>query len=489
MTGATAVAGGASHSVALKSDGTVWAWGDNTYGQLGSGNNTSSLVPEQVPNLTGVIAIAAGSYDSIALKSNGTVWAWGQNTSGQLGNGNTTNSNTPVQVSGTANISAIASGASHTLFANSVGNPTSVGLNTSGQLGNGTETTPTNTVQVNNLQDVRALAPATYAYDGDGLRAASTVAGGTRQYAWDQTASNPLLLTDGSTNYIYGAEDLPVEQITGNGTVSYFHSDQLGSTRMLTGSSGASTATYSYGPYGQLTGQTGSADTTLRYGGQYTDPESDLIYLRARYYDPVSSQMISVDPLSAETRQPYSYATNNPVAFGDPSGEIDPGELLGPEEGGGAEPVGDEGGDYNGGQYNGVQPGQETPSDSVDDEESSNTGSSCGTQGSAGGLFGRLADETGTINLGKLAARTTLSGLDTTPEQLASANRAISRATASSEIDVSMTGDDVVVRITRPGVDGRQVMENVVAPDGQKSVTQLAYDESGALVHYDPKSP
>ena len=85
IAGVTHVAVGGGHTVALKSDGTVWAWGDSYYRQLGDGTNITRLKPVQVSGLTGVVAIAAGQYHSVALKGDGTVWAWGNNSSGQLG--------------------------------------------------------------------------------------------------------------------------------------------------------------------------------------------------------------------------------------------------------------------------------------------------------------------------------------------------------------------------------------------------------------------
>ena len=77
LTGVIAIAVGRDHSLALKSDGTVWAWGFNQYGQLGDSTTTQRTTPVQVSGLTGVIAIASGGYHSMALKSDGTVWAWG----------------------------------------------------------------------------------------------------------------------------------------------------------------------------------------------------------------------------------------------------------------------------------------------------------------------------------------------------------------------------------------------------------------------------
>jgi len=100
-----AIAGGYWHTIALKSDGTVWAWGNNTYGQLGDGTNTDRNTPVQVDELSDinvnvdtVIPIAGGRWHTVALKLDGTVWAWGNNFYGQLGDGSNLDSNTPVQV-------------------------------------------------------------------------------------------------------------------------------------------------------------------------------------------------------------------------------------------------------------------------------------------------------------------------------------------------------------------------------------------------------
>src|SRR5207245_7369310 len=106
ISGVTVIAGG-RHSLALKSDGTVWAWGLNIAGELGNGTNTNSNTPVQVSGLSGVTAIAVGFLHSLALKSDGTVWAWGDNDQGQLGNGTNTSSNTPVQVSGLGGVGVI----------------------------------------------------------------------------------------------------------------------------------------------------------------------------------------------------------------------------------------------------------------------------------------------------------------------------------------------------------------------------------------------
>ena len=96
-TGAIGIAAGYDHAVVMKTDGTVWAWGNNSNGQLGNGTTTLSATPVQVSGMSGVAAIAAGQQDTVALKTDGTVWAWGYNFYGQLGDRSTNVRHTPVQ--------------------------------------------------------------------------------------------------------------------------------------------------------------------------------------------------------------------------------------------------------------------------------------------------------------------------------------------------------------------------------------------------------
>lgn len=137
----TAVAAGYNHSLALGADGTVWTWGSNSNGQLGT---TVTLAAEglQVPGLSGVSAIAAGGNFSLALKSDGTVWAWGDNSDGQAGNQTVALGNVsgPVQVlqqSGQplSGITALAAGVDHALALDSSGHVWAWGLDSSLQLG------------------------------------------------------------------------------------------------------------------------------------------------------------------------------------------------------------------------------------------------------------------------------------------------------------------------------------------------------------------
>ncbi len=141
---ATAIAGGNNHGLALLNDGTVRAWGSNNVGQLGNSTAAAggSQTPIQVSGLAGVTEIAAGVNHSLALKSDGTVWAWGDNSFGQLGDGTTTQRNTPVQVTGLAGVAKVAAGPSseHSIAVMADGSLRAWGRNDRGQLGDGTKT-------------------------------------------------------------------------------------------------------------------------------------------------------------------------------------------------------------------------------------------------------------------------------------------------------------------------------------------------------------
>jgi RHS repeat-associated protein len=181
----------------------------------------------------------------------------------------------------------------------------------------GTATTTMGYDQEGRLTSVaKAGTAAAYQYDGEGARASKTVNGTTTAFTW---GTDRNLITDGITSYLYGPGEVPIEQIGPSATQWYF-SDQLGSTRALTDSSGAVVGGYGYSTYGSVSSHTGSASSPLQYAGQYTDAETGYQYLRARYYDPATAQFLTVDPLVAKSGSRYGYAQQNPVQYVDPSG-------------------------------------------------------------------------------------------------------------------------------------------------------------------------
>jgi len=159
LSGVTAIAAGALHSMALLSNGTVMAWGGDAFGQLGNGATTNGeLLPVAVTGLSGVSAIAAGDDHSLAVLSNGTAMAWGDNKDGQLGNGTTTNSDIPVAVSALSEFTAVSGGQNHSLALSSNGTVMAWGDNAKGQLGNGTTTNSDVPVAVSGLSGVKVIS-------------------------------------------------------------------------------------------------------------------------------------------------------------------------------------------------------------------------------------------------------------------------------------------------------------------------------------------
>ena len=226
------VSAGTHHALALKADGTVWAWGRNDFSQLGDGATANSPTPVQVSRLGGIRKVAAGHYHSLALATNGSVWewggtqlpvpptlappsqlvpaqvampghfidiaegdgfstalrddgsvwAWGANGNGQFGRGtqgvNATDA-TPMAVIGLANVTAISAGRSHTLALKSDGSVWAWGNNGAGQLGDGTGTTrpaPVAVAMLGIAVAIRAVDQVSFAVANNGM--------GTSLYSW-----------------------------------------------------------------------------------------------------------------------------------------------------------------------------------------------------------------------------------------------------------------------------------------------------------------
>ncbi|HYO74418.1 MAG TPA: chromosome condensation regulator RCC1 [Archangium sp.] len=166
LTDAVSGALGFSHSLVLKADGTVVAFGKNNNGQLGDGTTTDRDYPVPVRGLTDVVRLAGGSQQSVALTRDGSVWVWGNNNFGNLGQGteDSVAHAEPARVPGLSGVVDIASGRDHVLALHADGTVSAWGLNVSGQVGNGESGTGTEVhapVTVGGLTGVLAVAANT----------------------------------------------------------------------------------------------------------------------------------------------------------------------------------------------------------------------------------------------------------------------------------------------------------------------------------------
>ncbi len=327
ITTAVAVVAAERNSYALLADGTVRAWGYGVNGRIGNGSNVSQSTPVIVSGLTGVVAIAGGGAHTLALKSDGTVWSWGYNKYGQLGNNAITDANIPVMATGVTSVSSIGAGQFQSFSISSDGTIKTWGYNHDGELANNTTTNAPVAIAMN-IPAVPGTNTATYAYNGDGLRQSKRVrprggAAATTAFTWDQR-SMPRLLTEKTgtaiTAYIYGPGGEAVEQINADASISYLHHDQLGSIRTITNSTGALVGARTSDAYGNRAGSIGTATSNLGYAGEYTDTETGFLYLRARSYDPATGQFIERDPALSATRDAYGYGAGSPLNASDPSG-------------------------------------------------------------------------------------------------------------------------------------------------------------------------
>ena len=157
-----ALAGGDRHSLALMGNGTVWAWGDNSDGQLGIGSQGETepfTLPVAVHDLTNITAIAAGGNFSLALDQDGAVWAWGRGDySGEQGVGNTSNTASATTIALAQPATAIAAGHGHGLAVLDDGTVQAWGNNAHGQLGDNTYQVRLTPVTVPGLQNIEAVA-------------------------------------------------------------------------------------------------------------------------------------------------------------------------------------------------------------------------------------------------------------------------------------------------------------------------------------------
>ena len=163
-------------------------------------------------------------------------------------------------------------------------------------------------------------ATVSYAYNGDGLMTSRKSTSGTRHFDYDVIASVPLMLTDGSADWIYGPNGSLIEQVVGKSAV-WLSTDQLGSVAAVTNRHGSILEKIAYSPYGTKSTSAGSSSATLMgFTGSYSDPSTGLVYEQARWYDPSTGQFISVDPMVNVTQEPYAYVVDDPINNVDPTG-------------------------------------------------------------------------------------------------------------------------------------------------------------------------
>jgi alpha-tubulin suppressor-like RCC1 family protein len=157
--------GGDLHSAAVKPDGTVWAWGDNQFGEVGDGTTIDRHTPRQTRTVSNMVAVACGSGFTIALKADGSVWSWGHNNDGQLGDASLETQNnysTPQKISTLSNIVSIAAGFFSGYALRNDGVVFAWGANTNGQIGDGTTVRRRTPVQVSGITNAVAISAGDY---------------------------------------------------------------------------------------------------------------------------------------------------------------------------------------------------------------------------------------------------------------------------------------------------------------------------------------
>jgi hypothetical protein len=221
---------GMYHNLAIKKDGTLWAWGNNANGQLGDGTITNKSAPVQIPGTWNTVS--AGGFYSMGVKTDGTLWGWGSNNSGQLGTGNTISRSSPVQVGTLNNWKSVYASKSDTvtLMLKENGQLSGSGLNTSYQVGDGTTTNRSAPVGVlSNVADMAASSKYSVAIKTDG----TLWAWGDPD--WDSPRTTPVQLTsDSGWSHVNASSEHIVATKQNNSLFTWGFYDALGNGQLVT---------------------------------------------------------------------------------------------------------------------------------------------------------------------------------------------------------------------------------------------------------------
>lgn len=192
-------AAGYTHTIALKDNGSIWAWGQNDKGQLGIGNTLSQSTPVLIGTEASWVWVGAGNKFSVALKADGTLWTWGANDLGQLGNGTTANTALPAQVGTDADWSQVAVEGYHIIAVKTNGTLWAWGLNLNKQLGDNTGVNKTQPVQIGT--DSNWLKPGAGVFHSAAIKTDKTL------WTWGNNGYGQL----GSGSYAFFEFNFPVK--------------------------------------------------------------------------------------------------------------------------------------------------------------------------------------------------------------------------------------------------------------------------------------